>query len=266
MSTRREVRLERLCAPDVRAYMDQLNLLYIPIAPLEWHGPHLPYGTDPLNAYAVSLVAAEKFGGLVHPIVYAGTEVQRRPELVAAFGLPPGTPVVGMDMPGLALKSFYMPPDAFRSVAAAILQTAIAVGFTKIVIVNGHGADEQKRILRELADEMSGPEVAVLYFIALDTGDAEALRNIGHADIFETEFSIANTPELVDLGRLPKSGGIRCADYAIVDSQTFEGIPTLDFTTRDDPRDADAARGRDMVAKVVTRIGQVIRITSPTER
>lgn len=127
----RETRLEFMTAPEIAEYMSELNLLYIPVAPLEWHGPHLPYGTDPLNAYAVCLEASRRFGGLVHPIVYAGTEVARRPELVEAFGLPSGTTVIGMDMPGFALKSFYMPPEQFRNCVRAVISTAASVGFSK---------------------------------------------------------------------------------------------------------------------------------------
>jgi creatinine amidohydrolase len=151
MPSYRETRLELLSGPEIAAYMAELNLLYIPVAPLEWHGPHLPYGTDTLNAYAVCLEASRRFGGLVHPAVYAGTEIARRPEIVRAFGLPVETPVVGMDMPGFAIKSFYMTPGQFKSCIQTVVATAAAVGFTKIVVINGHGADEQKLILEELA-------------------------------------------------------------------------------------------------------------------
>lgn len=258
----RETRLEFMTAPEIAEYMSELNLLYIPVAPLEWHGPHLPYGTDPLNAYAVCLEASRRFGGLVHPIVYAGTEVARRPELVEAFGLPSGTTVIGMDMPGFALKSFYMPPEQFRNCVRAVISTAASVGFSKIVVVNGHGADEQKRILKELALEMSGPDLQVYYFIALDTGDEEALKNIGHADRIESELTLANYPELVHIDRLPTTGGLKYSEYGIVDSKAFEGIPTDEFTTRQDPREASIEQGREMLEKVLRRLLKVVALRS----
>jgi len=258
MANHHETRLELLSGPEIAVYMAELNLLYIPVAPLEWHGPHLPYGTDPLNAYAVCLEASRRLGGLVHPVVYAGTEIARRPEIVRAFGLPAETPVVGMDMPGFALKSFYMTPDRFKSCVQAVVATAASVGFTKIVVVNGHGADEQKRILKELAAEMSGPNLEVIYFIVFDTGDEEALKNIGHADRIETEFTLANYPHLVHIDRLPTKGRLRYSDYGIVDSEAFVGVPTPDFTTREDPRKANLERGRLMIEQVLHRLAQVI--------
>ena len=35
-------------------------MAYVPIGPLEWHGPHLPVGVDMLHAHAMAL--EEEFG------------------------------------------------------------------------------------------------------------------------------------------------------------------------------------------------------------
>jgi len=254
----REVRIEYLSAPEVREQMFVSNLLYIPIGPLEWHGPHLPYGTDPLNAYALACRAAQLFGGLVHPLVYAGAEVLRQPNVVAAFGLPADIPVVGMDIPGLCLKSFYTAPEEFRTVVEITVNAALRVGFKKIVLINGHGADEQKRVLKELATEMGGEQAEVIYFMSFDTGDEEALKNIGHADRIETEVTMANYPDLIHIECLPRDGGLKCKDYAIVDSETFDCNPTPDFTTRSDPRLADVVGGVQMLDRVLARLAEVI--------
>ena len=105
---------------------------------------------------------------------------------------------------------------------------------------------------------MSRFDLQVIYFIAFDTGDEEALKNIGHADRIETEFTLANYPHLVHTDRLPTTGGLRYSDYGIVDSQAFAGTPTPDFNTREDPREADITRGRLMMEQVLRRLTQVI--------
>ncbi len=254
----REFRLEMMLPQQIRREMDALNLLYIPIAPLEFHGPHLPYGTDPLNAYAVAFKAAQKLGGLLHPTVYLGTEVPRPKDMVASFGLPEETEVVGMDMPGLPLKSFYMPPDIFKESVRAIVQTAITVGFRRIVMLNGHGAFDQSRTLIELAGEMTGDGIEVIYFIDFDTGNPDEIRAIGHAGDDETSLTLAHHPDLVHLEELPLTGPLACKDYAIVDTDTFLCHPTPDYTTRTDPRLGTAAAGEELAEKVVAQLGKVL--------
>jgi creatinine amidohydrolase/Fe(II)-dependent formamide hydrolase-like protein len=106
----REVRIQMMLPQDIRREMDRLNLLYIPIAPLEFHGPHLPYGTDPLNAYALALKAAQELGGLVHPTVYLGTEVP----LIAGVRVHP-TVYLGTEVPLIAGVRFLPASVAVRS-------------------------------------------------------------------------------------------------------------------------------------------------------
>ncbi len=254
----REFRLERMLPQEIRREMDKHNLLYIPIAPLEYHGPHLPYGTDPLNAYAIAEIAAKKLGGLLHPTVYLGTEIPRPKDMVKSFGLPEETEVVGMDMPGLSLKSFYMPPDIFKESVRAIVNTAIAVGFRKIVLINGHGAFDQSRTLIELAAEMTVGDIEVIYFIDFDTGNPKDTEAIGHAGNEETSLTMAFYPDLVHLEELPATGPLACKDYAIVDSDTFLCRPTPDFTSRTDPRCASLEEADALVSKVLAQLGRVL--------
>jgi len=46
----REVNIAHLRAPEVVKERRRCSVVYQPIGPLEWHGPHLPIGTDPLRA------------------------------------------------------------------------------------------------------------------------------------------------------------------------------------------------------------------------
>ena len=38
-------------------------VVYLPIGPLEWHGPHLPMGTDGIHAHRVAVEVARRVGG-----------------------------------------------------------------------------------------------------------------------------------------------------------------------------------------------------------
>ena len=134
----REIKLERMHPQEIRKEMKRTNLLYVPIAPLEWHSLHLPYGTDPLNAYSLCLKLARITGGLVHPIIYAGTEVARSPEQVRAFELTGKEKVIGMDFPGLGLKSFYLSPSSFKTIIREHIKVMKKVGFKNIVLMRSY--------------------------------------------------------------------------------------------------------------------------------
>ena len=54
--------------------------------PLEWHGPAMPYGTDPLAAWHAAILSAQQTGGVVLPLLYAGTERERSPKLLSDAG------------------------------------------------------------------------------------------------------------------------------------------------------------------------------------
>ena len=41
---------------------DQHSIVYLPIGPLEWHGPHLPLGVDPLRAQVAAIELAKQIG------------------------------------------------------------------------------------------------------------------------------------------------------------------------------------------------------------
>jgi len=57
----------------LREELEKLPLIFIPLAPLEWHGLHLAIGTDPINAECMALEVAKRVGGVVLPTLYMGS-------------------------------------------------------------------------------------------------------------------------------------------------------------------------------------------------
>ena len=45
-------------------------VVYVPFGLIEWHGRHLPLGTDSLKAHGILVKTAERFGGVVYPPVF----------------------------------------------------------------------------------------------------------------------------------------------------------------------------------------------------
>ena len=90
---------------------------------IEWHGGHLPLGTDCLKAHALLVKCAEKYGGLVYPPVYFPSSIYAEGEFQGAD------------------KTHKVPlfTDLFQSLKAA--------GFRVIVVVSGHNTLEQLQMI-----------------------------------------------------------------------------------------------------------------------
>lgn len=259
----RTVRFELLRPGEILAERERCPVMYQPVGPLEWHGPHLPMGTDPLHAEAVARRVAEAVGGVVMPTLFWGTERERRPDMLRAIGFDAGAWIVGMDFPANSLKSLYTPEDVFGVVVRARLDLLVRQDYKLIVIVNGHGADNQIATLERLAAEFTAQGPAhVLYTIAFTPGKMDKEEKIGHADALETSLMAALYPDAVDLTTLPASTApLRNVDWAIVDQDTFEGSPTPDHTVRpeSDPRRSTSVEwGEASVNRSAARIAEQV--------
>jgi creatinine amidohydrolase len=255
----REYRLQWLRPDEVAEERARCPLIYLPLGPLEWHGPHLPLGTDPLQAEHTALALAAKIGGVVHPTLYLGTERERSPELLRDLGFSGEEWIVGMDFPANSERSYYYAEDAFAIMIRFTLEQLAAHGYRLIVIVNGHGATNQIQHLQRLAAEFSqrGP-AKVLYTFDLD---AQTDDDAGHATITETAAVMALDQTRVDLDRLPPlDQPLRNIEHAIVDAPTFGGQPESERTVRAlaDPRRATVELGQKHFADTVDRISSLI--------
>jgi len=250
--TEREVRFEMLRPGELNEEKKRCPLVFLPVAPLEYHGPHLPVGMDPINATECALEACRRLGkGVVHPTLYWGTERERPDWMLESLGFKKDDWIVGMDFPTAIWKSHYQPEHFFALVVAATIEMLIATGYKTIVIVNGHGAWNQLETLERLARHYSHTTAArVVWKLALPLEVSE--KNLaGHADLVETSLMMYYQKEmfggakLVDLAALPpRSVPIHYKDFSIVDGNGFSGKPSPDKVTATDPRDATADEGR----------------------
>ena len=238
MSAVRTRRLELMRPAEIVAARAACPVAYLPVGPLEWHGPHLPLGVDPLVAHAVALGAAALVGGLVMPPLYLGTDVVRSPEMLRSIGFEGHEHIVGMDFPGNSVRSLYADADVFERTVRHYVELLARQEYRIIAIVNGHGGENQIPALRAL-EEMQVAPARVLYCQAwLDPeGLPEGQSGGGHADATETSLMMHLSPESVDLSALPPlPHPLRNVDWAIVDGPTFEGRPNETRTVEADPR------------------------------
>jgi creatinine amidohydrolase len=227
--------------PDEIATARERNgLVILPIGPIEWHGPHLTLGCDNLLAHEFARNLARKLESPYYPPLFLGTERERSPDMLEALGFKRDQFIEGMDFPGLPVASAYFREEVFASVVRNILNILFdRMKFKYVLIVNGHGADNQKAVLNRLCTEFNAgnPNKRVMWVYPGFTKSLIA-GAIGHATSHEASMLGAAWPGCVDLSRLPSSGKLKNVEFAIVDGETFDLSPTPDHTLREnqDPR------------------------------
>lgn len=272
----RKVWLQYLTPDEAVARRKRCSALLIPISPIEWHGPHLPLGVDGLASGYVAERAAQILGATVYPILFVGTERERRPEMLRSLGLPEDAHIEGMDFPANNYKSFYFREEVFALVLRDVIGMAKANGYQVVRIVNGHGAENQLATIARLCTELDDPlgQRVIANAPSAPSGKRKAVPAAkakkvsgGHATSDETLVMMAFEPDTVHLERLPPpERPLRCADFAIVDGPSFDGFHTPDYTVRRqvDPRtQSDAETGRrDVEAsaqKVAAQVGEILK-------
>lgn len=143
-----EVEWARMTAPELREIAARKGALAIlPAGSLEQHGPHLPVITDTASASAASIAAAR----------------------LVADG-PDPVPVAVLPGLWLGLSEHHLPFGgtisvdyaAYRAILESIVRSLRALGFARLLIVNGHGGniDPLAVASRELAVAHDFPIVA----------------------------------------------------------------------------------------------------------
>ena len=224
---------------EVASARSRTGLAILPLAPIEWHGPHLAMGCDGLLAHAFARRIARELQSPYFPPLFVGTERERRPETLSALGFAPSDYIEGMDFPANCVKSAYSREEVFTLIVRGTLEALFQrMGYKAVVIVNGHGADNQRSVLDRLCAEYNNGAVGRLRWVYPGFPRSLVAGSIGHATAEESSMLLAMWPGCVDISRLPSSGPLRNIDHAVVDGDTFDGSSTPDFTVRpgQDPR------------------------------
>ncbi len=116
------MQLETWSSPELKTYLEKgKRVAIIPVGAVEQHGPHAPLGTDTMICVEISRRIACNLGGIVIPPVWFGVSVEH------------------MDFSG----TITIDPETFCQLIINLVHSLAASGFCKIVVLNGHGTNEQ---------------------------------------------------------------------------------------------------------------------------
>ena len=66
-----------LTPTEFRQRLAQAPIAYLPLGTLEWHGEHLPLGSDGLQSEGFMTRLAERVGGIVLPMLFLGPDFKQ---------------------------------------------------------------------------------------------------------------------------------------------------------------------------------------------
>jgi len=197
-----EIEWRKLRADQLRDAAKRDAIVILPIGSIEQHGPHLPVEVDSQLGEQVALRTARRLDAngtptLVLPMLWTGVS-----EHHMSFG---GT--ITLDLP------------TFCAVVEGIVKSLVRHGFRRVVLLNGHGGNENA--LRCLADELTPkyriPVVEFTYWYAAAEPIAailETQKGLQHACEAETAMMMAVRPELVAEARIPLAKANRTPDVS----------------------------------------------------
>ena len=192
-----KVHYAELLPYEFRQRLAEKPIAYLPLGTLEWHGEHLPLGSDAIQSDGLMTACAEQLGGIVMPPIHLGSDQA----LLAADG----NMLYGMDfykqplpyhpLPG---SCYWVPAGFFKLLVDAILTQLKRAGF-KAVFADGHGPSLWSWV--EDIPEREKRFGLKLFGVTADIQEAWKSQ-MDHAGQNETSLMMHYRPDLVDLGQL----------------------------------------------------------------
>ncbi len=220
----------------------------LPMGATEPHNFHLPYGTDTYEAEAIGSRVCE-------------AAFKRGARVIMLPAIPYGTETNQMEFP-LAMNAN---PSTLGLLIGDLVDSLEKHGILKLVILNSHGGNDFKPLLRELQGQTAVHIFLCDWFRGASADkQAEIFDSPGdHAGEMETSLGLAYFPELVQTD--PETGQLTADDGAVQPTR-FDAINQgwvsmtrpwhllTKNTGAGDPHPATAAKGRQLMDVLVERL------------
>lgn len=224
--------IELLRPREISAALSECSVIWLPLGAIEWHGEHLPVGSDALIAQGLCLAAAQLVGGLVLPPLHFG--------IGGTHG----------DYPW----SFLMADG--QEIEALLAQTArrlSAMEVERFVVLSGHFAGEQLDTIDRFAENWNASGIRPRIVATSIDRCPDLQLYPDHAGAFETALLSAIRPETVAIERLPSVA------VAPDHKDREDRDSPLWGVTGADPRTVDLSRGEGLRDRLVEWLTRLVR-------
>ena len=160
---------------------EKFDLAVLPWGATEPHNLHLPYGTDSILSYEIACMTVDK-------TLMKGARCMVLPSIPLGSQNPGQT-----DLP-FCIHTRY---DTQRAVLTDIVTSLHRQGMRKLVIVNGHGGNNFRNMIRDLAIDYPDFFIAVSDWYAVEKAAGYFTEPGDHADELETSVMMHFHPEWV---------------------------------------------------------------------
>ena len=190
-------RYEIMFPHQLREVLEKNPIVYLPVSPIEWHGEHLIFGTDPFRARRVLEIVWERLGGVMMPTLYVGTDGMIVEE---------GEEFWGMEMfakekiPG----SVFVRKETFYNLLKDMLNFLERTGFKLCVLCTGHMARPQVEVVEKLEEEYRERSMEVIswHWGRVKYPEELVTKNPLHAGVEESSEILSIDLSYVDLDRV----------------------------------------------------------------
>jgi creatinine amidohydrolase len=220
------------------------DLAVLPWGATEAHNYHLPYGTDNIQAEHIAAEAARIAWG-------AGARV------VVLPAVPFGSQAGQLDIP-LCLD---LRPSTQATVLGDLARSLAGHGVRKLVVLNGHGGNDFRQMIRELQPRVEVFLCAINWYAVVDPGPY--FGDLGdHAGELETSVMLHVAPDLVL--PLSEAGDGRARRFRVAGLREGWAWAPRRWTqvTADtgvgNPRGATAGKGAAYAAAVVEQVSRFL--------
>jgi creatinine amidohydrolase len=237
-------RLDELNYDQVKAN-PLFDVAVLPLGATEPHNLHLPYGTD---TFQVEVIAARACAIANQ----GGARVLQLP------AMPYGTETNQMKFP-LAMN---LNPTTLLRVITDLVDSLATHGIRRCVLLNGHGGNDLKWVLRELHCQTPVHLFLCNWFkVAADVYGTIFDQKDDHAGEMETSMGLAHFARLVALDQAD-AGAVRPTRFEAINRGWVEITRPWHLLTTNsgagDPRAATAAKGESLTRLVTERIGRFL--------
>jgi creatinine amidohydrolase len=185
-----------LAYPDIQAYLKECDMVLVPMASTEQHGPHLPLCTDTVTAIEVASRVAKINNMLYTPAIWTGYSPQH------------------MAGPGEGRGTITIRSSTLQALMYDVARSLIHHGFNKILFINGHGSNVKvvDPVLRKIRYDTGAMVGFCIPYMERYTGLLEGLMENPkdetpgwHASELETSQMLAHNPDIVRMDRAVKT-------------------------------------------------------------